>query len=208
MRNSFRRFHPLHLAGRPALIAFTFLLAAGGVRAIDSPLDIGGRSQLAADRTWIQITEGVSFTLHPARKHPANPLVKADRPWEGWRIEIYGNVLFDEEEKIFKMWYVADVTPDFPTFATFYATSTDGIHWTKPALGAVKSAKGPTEHNAVADSCLLASVIKDKADPDPARRYKMVAWVQKTKPEGGPHTFVSPDGLRWTRLSDKPRPLP
>lgn len=179
-------------------------LATGRAGAIDSPLEIGDQAQLAADRTWIQSTERVSFTLHPARKHPANPLVKADRPWEGWRINIYGTVLFDAEKKLFKMWYVSDATPDFPTFATCYATSADGIQWTKPPLGTAKAAAGTAGHNAVVDACLLPSVIKDMADPDPARRYKMVAWVQKPKPEGGPHTFVSPDGLNWTRLSDKP----
>jgi hypothetical protein len=172
--------------------------------AIDSPLDIGSKSQLVADRTWVQSSERISFTLHPAEKHPANPLVKADHPWESWRLEIYGNVLYDEEEKIFKMWYIGDSTPDFPTFATFYATSPDGIHWSKPLLGVIKSAKGLTEHNAVADSCVLASVIKDTAEPDSARRYKMIAYVEKPKPAGGAHTFVSPDGLHWTRLSDKP----
>lgn len=186
----------LALAG--SMFAFANSFAA------DAPLDISDRSQLSADKTWIRSAEHVVFTPHPAKKHPANPLVKADQPWEGWRISIYGNVLYDEDEKLFKMWYVGDMTPDFPSFATYYATSTDGIHWSKPPLGVVKSAKGLTEHNAVADSCLLASVIKDKADTDPARRYKMIAWVQKPKPEGGPHTFVSPDGLRWTRLSDKP----
>jgi hypothetical protein len=200
---------------RLRLPAFTVLLccvaqfspaALPRARAIDSPLEIGDRSQLAADRTWILSTEHAGFTLHPAKKHPSNPLVKADKPWEGWRIEIYGNVLFDEEEKLFKMWYVADSTPDFPTYATFYATSTDGIRWTKPPTGTANAAKGATGHNAVADACLLASVMKlsPEAEPDPARRYRMVAWVQKTKPQGGPHTFTSPDGLNWTPLSDKP----
>ena len=172
--------------------------------AADSPFNVGSKAQLFVDQTLVRSAERVSFTVHPAKKHPSNPIVRADRPWEGWRIEIYGNVLFDDDEKLLKMWYVADATPDFPTFATFYATSSDGIHWTKPLVGTVKSARGSTQHNAVADSCLLASVIKDKAERDPARRYKMVCWVQKPKPEGGPHTFVSPDGLRWTKLSKEP----
>jgi len=172
--------------------------------AADEPLDIGSRAQLAADKTWIHTAEGIEFSLHPAGKHPGNPVLKADQPWEGWRVSIYGTVLYDEDEKLFKMWYIGDMTEDFPTFATYYATSKDGIHWTKPNLGVIKSATGSTDHNAVADSCLLPSVIYDEADPDPARRYKMLAWVQKLKPEGGPHTFVSPDGIHWTRLSEAP----
>lgn len=187
-----------------AATAVILWFGIGGANAIDSPLLIADRSQLAADRTWIHSVERAAFTLHPGKKHPANPLMKADRPWEGWKIQIYGNVLFDEEEHLFKMWYISDATPDFPNFATHYATSRDGIHWEKPPVGTIKSALGTTGHNAVADSCLLASVMKDTTDPDAQRRYKMVAWVQKTKPEGGPHTFTSPDGLDWTRLSEKP----
>jgi hypothetical protein len=172
--------------------------------AADEPLDISDRAQLAADKTWIQSADGIDFSLHPAEKHPGNPVLKADKPWEGWRVSIYGTVLYDEDEKLFKMWYIGDMTEDFPTFATYYATSKDGINWTKPNLGAIKSATGSTDHNAVADSCLLPSVIYDEADPNPAHRYKMLAWVQKLKPEGGPHTFVSPDGIHWTRLSKEP----
>ena len=194
-------------------ISLTFLVFAIGLWALrtmaepaaaDEPLNIGSRAQLAADKTWIHTAEGVEFSLHPAEKHPANPVLKADQPWEGWRVSIYGTVLYDETEELFKMWYIGDMTEDFPTFATYYATSKDGVHWTKPNLGAIKSATGSTDHNAVADSCLLPSVIYDEADPDPARRYKMLAWVQKPKPEGGPHTFVSPDGIHWTRHSKEP----
>jgi hypothetical protein len=71
------------------IAALVFLLALNRAVALDSPLEIGSRSQLVADRTWVQASERVSCTLHPAQKHPANPLVRADQPWEGWRIEIY-----------------------------------------------------------------------------------------------------------------------
>jgi hypothetical protein len=180
------------------------LLSALPTHGENSPFPVGTAAQLFVDQTLVRSAERVSFTLHPAVKEPTNPIIKADRPWEGWRISLYGNVLYDEEEKLFKMWYTSDDTPDFPAFATLYATSSDGLRWTKPLIAAIKSATGSTAHNAVLDSCLLASVIKDKDDPDPNRRYKMVCWVQKTKPEGGPHTFVSPDGLHWTKLSTEP----
>jgi hypothetical protein len=180
------------------------LLTARALLAIDSPLEIGNRAQICADRTWIASTRGVAFRQHEGEKSSDNPLVKADRPWEGWRVNIYGSVLHDADEQIFKMWYVGDATPDFPNYATCYATSRDGLHWEKPLVGTVTSALGLTKHNVVADACLLASVMKDDGESDPARRYKMVCWVQKPKPEGGPHTFGSPDGLHWTRLSKEP----
>lgn len=172
--------------------------------ALDSPFDVGSAAQLFTDQTLVRSSERVTFTLHPAEKHQANPIIKADRPWEGWRIGLYGNVLYEPDEKLFKMWYVSDTTPDFPDFATLYATSTDGITWTKPILGVVKSATGSTENNAVLKDALLASVMKDERETDPQRRYKMVCWIHRPKPEGGPHTFTSPDGIRWTRRSTEP----
>ncbi len=164
------------------------------------PLDVGDASQLFVDQVLVREARNVSFTLQPARKHPSNPIVKADQPWEGWRIEIYGNVIYDEDEKIFKMWYIPEEPKLFPDYATLYATSRDGVHWEKPPVGTVK-VKGFDRHNVVAEEVLLASVMKDKGDPDPARRYKMICWLQKT---AGYHTMVSPDGLNWKRLSTQP----
>ena len=165
-----------------------------------SPFNVGDRSQLFVDKVLVRESQNVAFTLHPARKHPENPLVKADRPWEGWRLEIYGNVIYDEEEKLFKMWYIGEEPDAFPHYATLYATSKDGVHWEKPLIGAVHSDKYE-KHNAVAEQVLLASVIKDNVDADPARRYKMICWRQK---DHAYHTMVSPDGLNWTRLSQEP----
>ena len=167
-------------------------------------LDIGNRAQLFIDQQAVYSTGRIVFTQHAARKHPLNPLVKADQPWEGWRINVYGSVLFDEEEKIFKMWYMGNASEAFPHFATHYAISRDGVKWEKPLVGTVKKS-GLARHNAVLEYCQIASVTKDLAELDPARRYKMIEWSHagegRTKPVGGPHALVSPDGLNWTRLS-------
>ena len=54
-------------------------------------------------------------------------------------IEIYGTVLFDEEDQVFKMWYMGGGTQWFPNYATLYATSRDRVHWEKPLVGTVKT---------------------------------------------------------------------
>jgi len=181
---------PLVVLSIPGSCAFAF----------DSPFEVGDESQLFVDRVLVREADNVSFTLHPARKHPENPLVRADQPWEGWRLEIYGNVLFDQDEGLFKMWYLGEETDTFPDYALYYATSQDGVHWEKPLVGTVKTEKYE-KHNAVAEQVLLASVMKDKEDPDPNRRYKMICWLQR---DHAYHTMISPDGLNWTRYSEAP----
>jgi hypothetical protein len=71
-----------------------------------SPFNVGSKAQLFVDRILVREARGIVFTLHPAEKHPDNPLIRADRPWEGWRIVSYGTVLFDEDDRISKMWYL------------------------------------------------------------------------------------------------------
>lgn len=167
----------------------------------ESPFNVGSRAQLFVDRVLVREAENISFTLHPAEKYPGNPLIKADRPWEGWRIAIYGSVLYDQDEKTFKMWYIGDARDYFPDFATLYATSQDGIHWEKPLVGTVRTAKGNLKTNAVASGTMLASVVKDEQDPHPERRYKIICWRQDQKAY---QTMVSPDGLRWRQWSRAP----
>lgn len=108
------------MAHTPALFCLTAAVAAGNnpaAAAVDlhdlaapaaGVYDAGSRAQLFVDRLLVREAEGVCFTQHPGTKHPQNPLLKADQPWEGWRLEIFGNVLYDEEERLFKMWYLAE----------------------------------------------------------------------------------------------------
>jgi len=165
-----------------------------------SPYDVGSKAQLFVDQLLVYRAEHVCFTQHEGKKHPDNPLLVADQPWEGWHVSLYGSVIYDEDEKLFKMWYTAnEVSGKYfngPT-VTCYATSTDGIRWKKPLVGTIPSKDGKP-HNAVGHFW-LASVWKDKDEADPAKRYKMICWQS-----GGYHTAVSPDGLTWTRLSQKP----
>jgi hypothetical protein len=151
---------------------------------------------LFIDRFLVHDSDGVAFTQHQGTTHPQNPLVVPDQPWEGWRLEIFGTVLFDDEEGLYKMWYIGESPEDFPDYATMYATSTDGIRWDKPLVG-VKSARS-LDTNAVAPGYLLASVIKDRTDPDPNRRYKMICWRQK-QPYAA-QSMTSPDGIHWTEV--------
>jgi len=179
-----------------AIVVSTFAQGQAPV----SPFPVEDKAQLFVDQVLVREAQGIAFTLHPARKHPESPLVKADQPWEGWRLEIYGNVIFDAEEDLFKMWYLGEETETFPNYAVYYAVSKDGIHWEKPLVGTVATDKYPS-HNIVAADIILPCVIKDNKDADPEKRYKMIGWDQKNH---GYHTWISPDGLHWNRFSEAP----
>jgi len=69
-------------------------------------------------------------------KYKHNPVLRPDQPWERQEGLIYptGCVMYDDEERIFKMWYeVVDYSWYVSMLA--YATSEDGIHWEKPDTG-------------------------------------------------------------------------
>jgi len=169
-----------------------------------SSFNAATRSQLFVDKILIREERGVFFTPHSAQKQPV-PVMRADRPWEGWRICLFGNVIYDREEKIFKMWYLGETgkkarVPYFPQTEynqTLYATSTNGINWEKPLVGTIPAARGETfAHNCVA-LVEQPNAFKDPADPDPERRYKMITFIGDPREGRGYYTMISPDGLRW-----------
>lgn len=163
-------------------------------------LDVGNRSQLLLDPSLVYESVGIAFTPHPAHKHPANPLVRADQPWEGWYASVFaGTVLYDGPERRFKMWYTCPgAAAYFASGGTCYATSKDGLRWDKPPVG-TRTAKNGKPHNSVT-RFLCPSVFHDPADPDPARRYKMVCFDE----DRGYLALTSRDGLRWAEQSPRP----
>jgi len=188
---------------------------------------IGSAKQLLIDDHVISKRVGVSRVFNPAEKSLANPIMRGEKPWEGKTIYV-GSVLFDEEEQIFKMWYwvlnMSYIVPPKPfsqyenlmkaaqykeSFSLCYATSRDGLKWDRPNLGLVDF-KGSTANNLlppVTDGRMhnYAGIIKDMRDPNPARRYKAVAWRPKDA-QGvfGVGVYFSPDGLHWTTHAGNP----
>ncbi len=190
----------------------TSLFAIGLVLLLPSPpdiraqqeniLDVGTRSQLLLDPDLVYESDGIAFTPHPARKHPANPLLKADQPWEGTYVSAFaGTVLYDKHEQLFKMWYTGPGDAAYFNgghYATFYATSKDGLQWDKPLVGSRKAKNGQPHNCLGAFAC--PSVFHEPADKDAARRYKMICFDE----DRGYLALTSPDGLRWAEQSPKP----
>jgi hypothetical protein len=162
---------------------------------------VGSRAQLFIDGSITAHSDRIAFTVHPGRKHPRNPLIQADQPWEGWLVWVSGGtVLFDEDDRLFKMWYFSR-SELFPEISTHYASSRDGIRWEKPAVGALK-VPGYPRHNIVSDCFDDVSVIRDAEATNPAARFKMIGFDHRKNPAAGPRALVSRDGLDWTPLSN------
>ena len=149
-------------------------------------VDIGNRKQHFLDNLLIDEASRVSHYMFRPNKHAGNPIIVADRPWEEGRdlgktgdVQLVGQtVLYDEEENLFKMWYLPSALPDGRR-PWCYATSTDGFHWQKPDLGLIEF-EGSKQNNIVemlrrggdAGEANYYNVFKDHRDPDPQRRYK------------------------------------
>ena len=177
----------------------------------------------AFDNVSIPFHRNLYLSMHQGRKHPQNPIVRREegRPDEA-RAQYLGTVL--RQQGKFRMWYVAadkDSFRDFSDKGTIsgwrvaYAESEDGIQWRKPNLGLVEYA-GNRDNNLVLmdlpELSVIAglSILYEAEDPDPSRRFKMMAAAPA---EGTGTTAVplySSDGLRWrpareTKLVEKRR---
>lgn len=169
--------------------------------------------QLFVDDHWIADSTNITMTLHQPDKSPDNPLIRGEVPWEETPY-CFGTAIYDEEEAIFKLWYqsynygqaVENRTP------ILYATSFDGVNWMRPNLGIIEF-HGSKENNIILQNygyhdLYSPSVIKDAADPDTTRRYKMIWWDFPLGEEGyqddGMCVAFSPDGVHWTKYQNNP----
>ena len=128
------------------------------------PIPVGTRPQLFLDDYLVAQRSGLEERPHAVTKHP-EPVLVATTPWErpgrsglaGWI-----NAHADREGQRIKLWYygrgtiTAGVSPRAPAYQ-LYATSTDGIHFERPALD-LFSFEGSTQNN------ILGQAGKDAAD--------------------------------------------
>ena len=183
-----------------SLLAFASVHAADIHLVKPDPL-----KHLMLDRRIMLQSVNARLTPGTVTKEPNNPLFTNDKPWENALNNLYPNVLWDEEEQVFKLWYKCvladkDVIAQMDQPSTvhdvgwylLYATSKDGLVWDKPKLGLHKF-NGSADTNIVARDTPNVGVFKDLHDADPARRYKMVFDVGL----GKPRMRFSPDGIHW-----------
>ena len=165
---------------------------------------------LLIDDAHLQEVHNLQRKVNQAVKHP-QPVVKLDASWDQNISDCFNyiNVIYDEDEKLFKMWYV--VTGIYPGEywesgrKTAYATSTDGIHWEKPIMNMVEI-NGSKENNYIIGEMLSLNynILVDPSDVA-SRRYKMTFTVESKESRWAKYHSAlclaySADGIRW----DKP----
>lgn len=171
-----------------------------------APIDVRDHRQLFIDGLFLgRHPRGVRLVVHPPVKTDEET-IRPDRPWESGGIGPFCSVLFDGGT--YRMWYHAMDSLQWDAGHTngviCYATSTDGIHWQKPALGLI-AYNGSRANNIVmghgANGVTLGQdggmVFLDPNAP-PAERFRMVGRFGARLPGDTVALFSSGDGIHWT----------
>jgi len=184
--------------------------------------DVKRNKYLLLDSSIIEMVENAKLTVGTVKKHSSNPLFREDKPWEPRFDNLYANVIYDEQEKLYKCWYspfiIDESTTNTPQrdrvnggkfryqgkhtgrrreMGICYAVSRDGIRWEKPNLGVVEF-EGSKENNLVWRGPHGSGIFKDPRDPNPKRRYK--AFFKGKLISVG----FSPDGIHWSDAIECP----
>ena len=189
------------------------------------PIDIGSRLELMVDEYLIaRLSGGAELRLN--RPIPREAALVMDKPWEGNACDT--PTIFQDGD-IYRMYYIArqfemtDTALDEPSGVICYAESDDGVHWERPELGLVEF-NGSKKNNIILNTqdsgfpVHAFAPFKD-ANPNAAPDAKYKAWAvsfpnyhpgaASRKGHGpevpdGLHALKSPDGIRWTPMSDGP----
>ena len=179
-------------------------------------LDIGHRWQFFLDKSsYADRWDVVRRVNHPA-KHPENPVVIPDQPWE-LKIGL-PNVIYDEKDQIFRMWYanydggkwgggksLYEKYKRVP-YMMSYAQSKDGIHWTKPLMDKVpymvyeKTNIVFTGVNNCQEFCVI------RTPKHLSKHGRFMLWYRDNLPKLGSCVNVSysDNGIDWTPHDDNP----
>ncbi len=157
-----------------------------------------GSWQLFIDDYLIASKKNVVRRYHQFRKHPGNPLIIVDRPWEKWVVSVC-TVLPGEDGTGFKMYYYcwSEPTPPKKRWNSFmcYAESKDGLKWEKPNLGQREWRGDGTKNNNILSA--PGHVMFTPWEKEPQKRY------QGAGGGGGYYAYSSPDGIHWKKASEE-----
>ena len=165
-------------------------------------VNIGSSRELLVDQYLIGSLDGTAQKLWPPRDE--GPVFFLDQPWEG-EFSAYMTILHVGGK--YRLYYRGAPAPGKKNSSgqrSCYAESDDGIHWTRPDLGAFRL-EGNQETNVLFEGESemwhnFAPFYDTNPNCPPEQRYKAMTGSMTR----GLDAFVSPDGIHWKKLQEEP----
>lgn len=158
------------------------------------------RTELFVDTVKVESVSGVSVTVNKPAKSGSNPVFGTGSETYD-RDKNYASVI--KVGSTFKMWYGA-VADDFGSTSDLfvcYATSSDGITWSKGNLGLV-TYDGDTNNNIILDTDAFNPGVVYNPDGDADKLYVMS--TEREAGGSGQSVFIykSADGITFTQVQE------
>lgn len=159
--------------------------------------------QLFVDSFLISETDMTPVSNKPVYYH-GNPVLEPDKEWEKnlagalYAAPFSDGVWYDENDRIFKMWYLAGagiLKNPAKRFLTCYAESKDGKNWSKLNRDVYPNTN-------IVDTCTrdASTVWLDKSEKDQSKRYKMFNVEHRTSDACYQYILkYSKDGIHWSQ---------
>jgi hypothetical protein len=177
--------------------------------------------------TTVDLPAGIAVTIGTVTKDPRNPLLIQDKPWEPRLDNSYPNVIHTPSDSMgaYRLWYGGFIAGNhFNTSqgsmrvsALHYANSSDGIVWSKPALGLFDLAKVPecstaakaagTQNNILIGGS-GTGIFRDGDDVNASRRFKAFGTLCPQDGDCVSGVATSTDGLTWKDIKPVTWPAP
>ena len=170
----------------------------------NTALEVGAARQLFVDDAAVLSRRGTIRVLHAAETQD-EPVIRADRPWEGKRVYCFGSVRRDAQTGRWRMWYLSRMGEGAGSLyegadphgdAVLYAESDDGLTWEKPDLNVVAAGGAPS--NILIPGHHAPTVF---APPDGVPGVYLAAWSWA---ERDYRCYHAADSIRFGATSDAP----
>ncbi len=136
-----------------------------------------GRRQLFLDDDIVATTSHVTKVQGQVVKHPDNPIIRRDKPWDRGRADLYGSAVYDPERERIQLFYSANNFFKGHEDRLAYAESHDeGLTWNKPEFDLISFGEHKKTNLVMLPPARVFAgpcVFRDEHEPDSAKRYKM-----------------------------------
>ncbi|MDE2868365.1 MAG: hypothetical protein OXN91_06960, partial [Chloroflexota bacterium] len=138
---------------------------------------------LLIDDHEVLYRSGLTRFVEQPQRVAREPVLEAEMPWEHDHVSLWGSVLHNGSE--FQMWYLV-IPPERRRGYDLicYATSSDGVNWTRGDFDRYPLPEAPRNNLVYRDEQLPRirrshpfTVIRDPLEPDPQRRYKFIGYM-------------------------------